>query len=115
MDLIDLKTGNRFGCFHNAYLSGIIQLNQFNRYGDCLASGMGYNGLIWKLPENVWKERSLEGKTDSSVEEFLQKCKSKSGSKRGRTSGGKNKEQEPRKKLLKTVECGKKSRKRKKE
>ena len=27
-----------------------IQVNQFNSTGDCLASGMGYNALIWKAP-----------------------------------------------------------------
>ena len=27
-----------------------MQVNQFNSTGDCLASGMGYNALIWKVP-----------------------------------------------------------------
>ena len=53
VDLIDLKSGKRCGYFYSAQLSGIIQLNQFSQSGEVLASGMGYNGLIWKhgLPD----------------------------------------------------------------
>ena len=29
-----------------------MQVNQFNSIGDCLASGMGYNALIWKAPND---------------------------------------------------------------
>ena len=28
-------------------------MNQFNSTGDCLASGMGYNALIWKAPSDL--------------------------------------------------------------
>ena len=50
VDLIDLKVGAVCGQFHSPHVSGIIQLNQFSKCGECLASGMGYNGLIWKPP-----------------------------------------------------------------
>ena len=53
VDLMDLKLGERCGFFYSSQLSGLIQLNQFNRSGECLASGMGYHGLIWKAPEGV--------------------------------------------------------------
>lgn len=49
VDLIDVEKGETVGCFYNPQLKGIIQLNQFNKSGDCLASGMGYTGLIWKF------------------------------------------------------------------
>lgn len=55
VDLIDLKTGTECGHFYSPHVSGIIQLNQFSKCGDCLASGMGYNGLIWKPPQSVGK------------------------------------------------------------
>lgn len=51
VDLIDLKMGEKLGHFYSPHISGIISLNQFNRFGEYLASGMGYNGLIWKQPE----------------------------------------------------------------
>ena len=51
VDVIDLEEGEVCAQFHSPHFSGIIQLNQFSRSGDCLASGMGYNGLIWKPPE----------------------------------------------------------------
>lgn len=57
VDLIDLKKKELCDRFHCPHLSGIIQLNQFNRFGDCLASGMGYNGLIWKVPQERPKIR----------------------------------------------------------
>ena len=58
VDLIDLRVRERCGQFHCPHLSGIIQLNQFSRNGDCLASGMGYNGLIWKPLQDSVKMRS---------------------------------------------------------
>lgn len=53
VDLIDLKSGEKCGFFSSPHLSGIIQLNQFSKTGECLASGMGYNGLIWKPISSV--------------------------------------------------------------
>lgn len=60
VDLIDLKSKEVCGQLHCPHLSGIIQLNEFSRSGDCLASGMGYTGLIWKLPEKIDKASSKE-------------------------------------------------------
>lgn len=53
VDLIDLKVGAVCGRLYSPHISGIIQLNQFSKCGECLASGMGYNGLIWMPPQGV--------------------------------------------------------------
>ena len=68
IDLINVKTGQKSGCFYDPRLKGIIQLNQFNKMGDSLASGMGYNGLIWKLGGDKWTEKV---DSDSSVRGLL--------------------------------------------
>lgn len=60
VDLIDLKTGEVCGEFYSPHTKGIIQLNQFNRSGDCLASGMGYHGLIWKPPSPGHQSQRVE-------------------------------------------------------
>lgn len=61
VDLIDLKTGTECGHFYSPHISGIIQLNQFSKCGECLASGMGYNGLIWKPTQACVGKRGKSG------------------------------------------------------
>lgn len=89
VDLIDLKRKERCGQFHCPHLSGIIQLNQFNRSGDCLASGMGYNGLIWKPPRDSMK---IGSRNSSSMDSLLggEACLKK---RRKSSSQGKGKKQ----------------------
>ncbi len=48
IDLIDVESQERVGYFYNPELRQLIQVNQFNKSGTCLASGMGYTGLIWQ-------------------------------------------------------------------
>ena len=48
IDLIDVEAEERIGYFYNPELGQLIQVNQFNKSGTCLASGMSRNGLIWK-------------------------------------------------------------------
>lgn len=74
VDLIDLKTGTECGRFCSPCTSGIIQLNQFSKSGECLASGMGYNGLIWQ-GEGV-------GKSGKSTSDLLEVNESLFGSTR---------------------------------
>ena len=70
VDLIDLKRKELCSQFHCPQLSGIIQLNQFSRSGDCLASGMGYNGLIWKPPAKAVLKVGSK-KSCSSIDSIL--------------------------------------------
>ncbi|KAM4617770.1 DNA damage-binding protein 2 [Discoglossus pictus] len=47
VDVFDGQTGNVVCQLYDPYASGIISLNKFNPMGDLLASGMGFNILIW--------------------------------------------------------------------
>ena len=40
-------------CQYSISYWSCVQVNQFNSSGDCLASGMGYNALIWKAPSEL--------------------------------------------------------------
>ena len=60
VDLIDLESGQRVGCHYSPQLTGIIQVNKFNRFGDSLASGMGYTCLIWRAPDEKSIKRARE-------------------------------------------------------
>ena len=53
IDLMDLKSGERVGYLYSPHIPYIVQLNQFNKTGDSLASGMGYSVAIWKAPEDT--------------------------------------------------------------
>ncbi|KAM4017059.1 DNA damage-binding protein 2 [Anomaloglossus baeobatrachus] len=47
VDVFDGQSGNMVCQLCDPYASGIISLNKFNPMGDLLASGMGFNILIW--------------------------------------------------------------------
>ncbi|KAM5138445.1 DNA damage-binding protein 2 isoform 2-T2 [Mantella aurantiaca] len=47
VDVFDGQTGNIVCQLYDPYASGIVSLNKFNPMGDLLASGMGFNILIW--------------------------------------------------------------------
>uniref|UniRef100_A0A8C5MVZ9 Damage-specific DNA-binding protein 2 n=1 Tax=Leptobrachium leishanense TaxID=445787 RepID=A0A8C5MVZ9_9ANUR len=47
VDVFDGLTGNIVCQLYDPYASGIVSLNKFNPMGDLLASGMGFNILIW--------------------------------------------------------------------
>ncbi|XP_068115572.1 DNA damage-binding protein 2 [Hyperolius riggenbachi] len=47
VDVFDGQTGNIVCRLYDPYASGIVSLNKFNPMGDLLASGMGFNILIW--------------------------------------------------------------------
>ena len=102
VDLIDLGTGKRTGYFYASHLSGIIQLNQFNKLGDCLASGMGYNGLIWKFSEensvNMSRKQKKRGR---ALEDVL--LGSGTAPKKRRCSEGRQKKDQAKKKKLNSV------------
>ena len=51
IDLIDVEAEKRVGYFYNPDLKQLIQVNQFNKSGTSLASGMGYTGLIWSCDQ----------------------------------------------------------------
>lgn len=95
VDLIDLESGEKCGCFYSPHLTGIIQLNQFSKYGECLASGMGYNGLIWR-PQFTRVGHSGLG-TPGKEESFIPLTKKRKHGK------GKSAKEVPKKKLKSTV------------
>uniref|UniRef100_A0A6I8SLC3 DNA damage-binding protein 2 n=1 Tax=Xenopus tropicalis TaxID=8364 RepID=A0A6I8SLC3_XENTR len=47
VDVFDGQKGNIVCQLYDPYASGIVSLNKFNPMGDLLASGMGFNILIW--------------------------------------------------------------------
>ncbi|XP_063800709.1 DNA damage-binding protein 2 isoform X1 [Pseudophryne corroboree] len=47
VDVFDGQSGNIVCQLYDPYASGIVSLNKFNPMGDLLASGMGFNILIW--------------------------------------------------------------------
>lgn len=53
VDLIDVVHGKRVSSFFSPTLKGVIVLNKFSRCGSCLASGMGYQCLLWQPEEEV--------------------------------------------------------------
>nr|XP_048708058.1 DNA damage-binding protein 2 isoform X4 [Caretta caretta] len=57
VDIFDGNTGEMACQLHDPNASGIISLNKFNPMGDTLASGMGFNILIWSREEMVTKKQ----------------------------------------------------------
>ncbi|XP_072193075.1 DNA damage-binding protein 2 isoform X1 [Excalfactoria chinensis] len=57
VDIFDGNTGEMVCQLYDSNASGIISLNKFNPMGDTLASGMGYNILIWSREEMVMKKQ----------------------------------------------------------
>ncbi|NWR67938.1 DDB2 protein, partial [Bucorvus abyssinicus] len=57
VDVFDGNTGEMVCQLHDPNASGIISLNKFNPMGDTLASGMGFNILIWSREEMVAKKQ----------------------------------------------------------
>ncbi|XP_063293638.1 DNA damage-binding protein 2 isoform X1 [Pelobates fuscus] len=47
VDVLDGQNGNIVCQLYDPYASGIVSVNKFNPMGDLLASGMGFNILIW--------------------------------------------------------------------
>ncbi|XP_075693980.1 DNA damage-binding protein 2 [Rhinoderma darwinii] len=47
VDVFDGQNGNIVCQLYDPYASGIVSINKFNPMGDLLASGMGFNILIW--------------------------------------------------------------------
>ncbi|XP_075423596.1 DNA damage-binding protein 2 [Ascaphus truei] len=47
VDVFDGQSGNIMCQLYDPYASGIVSVNKFNPMGDLLASGMGFNILIW--------------------------------------------------------------------
>uniref|UniRef100_A0A6J0U4K8 DNA damage-binding protein 2 n=1 Tax=Pogona vitticeps TaxID=103695 RepID=A0A6J0U4K8_9SAUR len=66
VDIFDGNSGEMVCQLHDSNASGIISLNKFNPMGDTLASGMGFNILIWGHEEMISKkqERLLQGVTE---------------------------------------------------
>ena len=48
VDVVDLRRREVVGMFYNPSLKGLIQVNKFSPQGKFLASGMGYQGLLWE-------------------------------------------------------------------
>ncbi|KAM6274663.1 DNA damage-binding protein 2 isoform 2-T2 [Porphyrio hochstetteri] len=69
VDVFDGNTGEMVCQLHDPNASGIISLNKFNPMGDTLASGMGFNILIWSREEMVAKkqEHLLKAMTDQGI------------------------------------------------
>ncbi|XP_075358765.1 DNA damage-binding protein 2 isoform X4 [Mycteria americana] len=69
VDVFDGNTGQMVCQLHDPNASGIISLNKFNPMGDTLASGMGFNILIWSREEMVAKkqEHLLKAMTEQGI------------------------------------------------
>ncbi|KAM8807174.1 DNA damage-binding protein 2 [Eudromia elegans] len=69
VDIFDGNTGEMVCQLHDPNASGIISLNKFNPMGDTLASGMGFNILIWSREEMVAKkqEHLLKAMTEQGI------------------------------------------------
>ncbi|KAM6393398.1 DNA damage-binding protein 2 isoform 5-T5 [Pluvialis apricaria] len=69
VDVFDGNTGEMVCQLHDPNASGIISLNKFNPMGDTLASGMGFNILIWSREEMVAKkqEHLLKAMTEQGL------------------------------------------------
>lgn len=98
VDLIDLESGQRVGYLYSPHFAQIIQLNKFNRLGDCLVSGMGYTTLIWKPPRgavektaNYIRKRMRSGTNDSGGDRDTRRPKKRKlkGDKSDMTTGKK--------------------------
>ncbi len=100
VDLINVETGKVSGSFYSAYLSGIIQLNEFNSLGDTLASGMGYNALIWKAPEDVKLKKEKSSNVVVDIISRGMKRKNPPRNKEGKNSAKKKKMIQNEKKML---------------
>ncbi|XP_007431630.1 DNA damage-binding protein 2 [Python bivittatus] len=57
VDIFDGNSGEMVCQLHDPNASGIISLNKFNPMGDTLASGMGFNILIWNREVLVTKKQ----------------------------------------------------------
>ncbi|XP_007256039.3 DNA damage-binding protein 2 isoform X2 [Astyanax mexicanus] len=53
IDIFDANTGKLLYKLKDPNTNGIVSLNKFNPLGDVLASGMGYNILIWNRDDTV--------------------------------------------------------------
>ncbi|XP_037756126.1 DNA damage-binding protein 2 isoform X2 [Chelonia mydas] len=92
VDIFDGNTGEMVCQLHDPNASGIISLNKFNPMGDTLASGMGFNILIWSREEMVTKKQ-----------EHLLKAMTEQGSgSRSLSRHGLQKQSNPRASKLKT-------------
>lgn len=111
VDLIDLNSGNRCGTFYSPSLGGLIQLNQFNKLGDSLASAMGYHGLIWKPPgePNIFLQHvqefcdNLEVGSGVALGDGTSSRRRSSRESRGNDGGGEKKSKLGDKKKLKST------------
>uniref|UniRef100_A0A670Z050 DNA damage-binding protein 2 n=1 Tax=Pseudonaja textilis TaxID=8673 RepID=A0A670Z050_PSETE len=57
VDIFDGNSGEMVCQLHDPNASGIISLNKFNPMGDILASGMGFNILIWDREVMIGKKQ----------------------------------------------------------
>ncbi|XP_042317317.1 DNA damage-binding protein 2 isoform X2 [Sceloporus undulatus] len=69
IDIFDGNSGEMVCQLHDSNASGIISLNKFNPMGDTLASGMGFNILIWSREEMVTKkqEHLMQAMTEEGI------------------------------------------------
>ncbi|KAJ7406108.1 DNA damage-binding protein 2 [Pitangus sulphuratus] len=69
VDVFDGNTGEMVCQLHDPNACGIISLNKFNPMGDTLASGTGFNILIWSREEMVAKkqEHLLKAMTEQGI------------------------------------------------
>ncbi|XP_062491870.1 DNA damage-binding protein 2 isoform X2 [Pezoporus occidentalis] len=77
VDVFDGNTGEMVCQLYDPNASGIISLNKFNPMGDTLASGMGFNILIWSREEMVAKkqEHLLKAMTEQGIGSWsLSRC-----------------------------------------
>ena len=106
VDLVDLEKGECVGSIYSPFVTGLIPLNKFNPRGDSLASGMGYNALIWRLKESIDKSNSTREEARSQLKKRTRSSQSsgQSGGSKKRRKEDKDKQTTTRKKM-KSLTC----------
>ncbi|XP_048339791.1 DNA damage-binding protein 2 [Sphaerodactylus townsendi] len=69
VDIFDGDSGKMLCQLYDPNASGIISLNKFNPMGDTLASGMGFNILIWSREEMVTRKQEclMQAMTEQGI------------------------------------------------
>ncbi|XP_018619508.2 DNA damage-binding protein 2 isoform X2 [Scleropages formosus] len=91
VDVFDANTGALVCQLHDPNAMGIVSLNKFNPMGDVLASGMGFNMLIWTQEDCVNKQERLTKDTNENLGSTSSRSSTGSGTQRRNHGGARGK------------------------
>lgn len=74
VDLVNVERGVCVGTLECRSLKGIVVLNRFNRFGSCLASGMGYHCILWQPQREVFRQARAEYKGHGVKDSLVPDC-----------------------------------------